>query len=240
MTRILPMPVMAGSTTPTTKVNAQATAAQVETALEPLMPVSVMEVSMQLHLVDSQLGGSYLMNAQIHNDGSDISICSLDPETQDNLQPQSSERLNDKIYSAFKELFHHVNLDSIKEVFPETDAYNNTITWYIEVINLKYCVSLSYIHLEVSEVTHWAEMFQVASFSDNLQQPQESPQQQQQALQVTTTAPQCYVRQCWLICTVLLELPRGTALCILLFILGALQYTMLIFRFPSLCTLRLY
>ena len=37
MTGIPPMPVMAGSTTPTTKANAQVSAAQVETAQESLM-----------------------------------------------------------------------------------------------------------------------------------------------------------------------------------------------------------
>ena len=50
----------------------------------------------------------------------------------------------------------------------------------------------------------------------------------------------CYVRQCWLICSILLGLSRGMVSCILLFILGALWYTMLIFRFPSLCSLRQY
>ena len=43
-----------------------------------------------------------------------------------------------------------------------------------------------------------------------------------------------------LICTILLELSRGMVSCILLFILGALQYTMHIFRFPSLHSLRCY
>ena len=49
-----------------------------------------------------------------------------------------------------------------------------------------------------------------------------------------------YVRQCWLICTILLELSRGMASLILLFILGALQYTMLIFGFPGLHILKWY
>ena len=52
--------------------------------------------------------------------------------------------------------------------------------------------------------------------------------------------PPCYVRQCWLICTTLLELSRGTASNILLLILGALWYTMLIFGLPSHCSLRQY
>ena len=47
----------------------------------------------------------------------------------------------------------------------------------------------------------------------------------------------CYVKQC---CIMILELSRGMVSHILLFILGALWYTMLIFRFPSPCTLRWY
>ena len=52
--------------------------------------------------------------------------------------------------------------------------------------------------------------------------------------------PQCYVRQCWPICTILLELSRGMKSCMLLFILGSLWYTMLVFRSSSLHTLRQY
>ena len=48
----------------------------------------------------------------------------------------------------------------------------------------------------------------------------------------------CYVQQCWLISTLLLEVSRGIVSYIILFILGALQYTTLIFGFPSLCMLR--
>ena len=50
----------------------------------------------------------------------------------------------------------------------------------------------------------------------------------------------CYVMQCWLICTILLELSKVQCHIYLLFILGALQYTMLVFGFPSLCSLRWY
>ena len=93
------------------------------------MLVSVTEVPMQLPMVDSQLGGSYLRNAQIHNNSSNVSIYILDSEAQDNLKTHFNEWLNDKIYSTFKELFDHVNLDSIKEVLPKTDTYNTTIAW---------------------------------------------------------------------------------------------------------------
>ena len=53
----------------------------------------------------------------------------------------------------------------------------------------------------------------------------------------THTYVWCYVKQC---CTMILEVCRGTVSCILLSILQALQYTMLIFGFPSLCSLRWY
>ena len=43
-----------------------------------------------------------------------------------------------------------------------------------------------------------------------------------------------------LCCTISLDLSRCTVSCILLFIVGALQYTRLIFGFPSLHTLRQY
>ena len=46
------------------------------------------------------------------------------------------------------------------------------------------------MHLEVSEIGHWAKMFQVVTHSNDPQQP---PQPQQQTLQVTTTSPQVQV-----------------------------------------------
>ena len=61
MTGILPTPVTAGLTTPTTAADAKTTAvppAQVEKSPEMLMPVPVTEVLVQPPTVDSQLGGS--------------------------------------------------------------------------------------------------------------------------------------------------------------------------------------
>ena len=46
----------------------------------------------------------------------------------------------------------------------------------------------------------------------------------------------CYVRQCLLITLGCLRVQHHVLF--LLFVLSALQYTMLTFRFPSLCTLR--
>ena len=80
------MPVTTGSTTPVTVADPQATTMmpiQVETAPEPLMPVSIAEVSMQPPMVDSQLGRSHITNMQVHSDGSNVSICSLDSEAHE-------------------------------------------------------------------------------------------------------------------------------------------------------------
>ena len=127
---------------------------------------------------------------QVHNDSSNVSICSLVSETEDNLTSHFSERLNDKVCCTFKELFSKINVYSIKEVLPKIRAYNDTIISYVEEINLKYGVTLSEMHLEVSEIGHWAETFQVAMHSNDQQQP---PQPQQQTLQVTTASPQVQV-----------------------------------------------
>ena len=126
----------------------------------------------------------------MHNDGSNVSTCSLDLEAHENLKSHFNERLNDRVYSTFKELFSKVNVDSIKEVLPQIKVYNNTIASYMEEINLKYGVTLRYTHLEFSEIGHWAETFQVATHSNDPQQP---PQPQQPTLQVTIKSPQVQV-----------------------------------------------
>ena len=142
------MPVTADAHTTT------APPAQVETAPEPLMPEPVSEVPMQLPMVDSQLGGLYIKNVQVHNDGCNVSICSLDSEAHKNLKSHFNERLNDKLYSTFKELFSNINVVSIKEVLRKIRAYSETISSYIEEINLKHGVTLRYTNLEVSEIGH--------------------------------------------------------------------------------------
>ena len=89
VTGILPTPVMASLITPTTAADAQTTAAppaQAETTPELLMPVAVAEVPMQPPMVDSQLGGSCITNAQVYNDSSNVSICGLDSEAHNNLK----------------------------------------------------------------------------------------------------------------------------------------------------------
>ena len=122
VTSIPPTPVTMGSAMPATAGDGKTTTAlpvQVLTASELLMPVPVSEVAMQPPMVDSQLGGSYITNMHIHNDGSNVSICSLDSEAHENLKGHFNEWLNDKVFSMYKELFSNVNVDSIKDVFPK-------------------------------------------------------------------------------------------------------------------------
>ena len=73
---------------------------------------------------NSQFGGSYITDTQAHHDGSNMSFCSLDSEAHENLKSHFNERLNNKVYSMFKELFSNVNVDSIKEVLPKISIYN--------------------------------------------------------------------------------------------------------------------
>ena len=49
------------------------------------MPVPVTVVPMQPPLV-SQLGGCYINNLQVHHDSSNISMCSLDSDAQENVK----------------------------------------------------------------------------------------------------------------------------------------------------------
>ena len=140
----LPTPVTAGSTTPATAADTQSTTvppAQVEIVPELLMPVPVAEVPVQPLMEDSQLGGSYITNVQVHNDGSNVFICSLDSEAHENLKSHFNKGFNDKVYNMFKELFSIINIDSIKEVLPKIKEYNDTIARYVENINLKYGVT---------------------------------------------------------------------------------------------------
>ena len=122
---------------------------------------------------------------QVHHDNSNMSVCSLDTEARENLKSHFNERLNNKVYSMFKRLFSNVNVDRIKEVLPKISIYNDTIARYEEDINLRYSIRLNYTHLEVAEIGHWAETFQVATCSNDQPEPYQPQQPQQQTLQVT-------------------------------------------------------
>ena len=189
VTGLPPMPVTVHRATPISTTDAQPTATPpvlVDTVPEPLMLLPITEAPVQPPIGNNQLGGLYITDMQVHHDNSNMSVCSLDTEPHDNLKSHFNERLNDKVYSTFKKLFSNVNIDSIKEVLPKISIYNDTIARYVEDINLRYGITLSYMHLEVSEVGHRAETFQVATCSKDQPEPCQPQQPQQQTLQVTT------------------------------------------------------
>ena len=86
-------------------------------------------------------------------------------------------------------MFGNINTDSIKEALPKVSVYNNIIAKYVEEINLKHGIELSFTQLEASEVSTWAETFQVATTSkdkpDEQQPLQPSSFQQTQDTQHT-------------------------------------------------------
>ena len=75
-------------------------------------------------------------------------------------------KLNDKVYNTFKELFQGINIDSMKEALPKVSICNSIIAKFVEEINSKYSMPLTFTTLEPSEVGHWAKTFQVASGSN--------------------------------------------------------------------------
>ena len=71
-----------------------------------------------------------------------------------------------RFYNTFKELFQGINIDSMKEALPKVSIYNSIIVKFIEEINSKYGMSLTFTTLEPCEVGHWAKTFKVASSSN--------------------------------------------------------------------------
>ena len=82
------------------------------------------------------------------------------------------------MYDTFKELFGTINTDSIKEALPKASVYNNIKARYVEEINLKCGIELSFTQLEATEVSHWGETFQVATSGKDQPEPQQLPQPQ--------------------------------------------------------------
>ena len=128
----------------------------------------------------SQLGTSYLNN-HVHQviPSNNISVCSSDSFAQENLTTLLNERLNNKIYSTFKETFSNANLDSVSESSPKVHKYNKEIAKFVQEVNIKYGILLDYTVLEISEDPHWADTFQVL-VSLNIQhevQPTQVPAQ---------------------------------------------------------------
>ena len=94
-----------------------------------------------------------------------------------------------------KELFDGLNIDSMKEALPKVSIYNNIIVKFIEEINSKYGMALTFTTLESHEVGHWAKTIQVAcgiaknpkSYKENHSSVQPQPIQD---LQTVTEQPQ--------------------------------------------------
>ena len=101
---------------------------------------------MRSFTAESQLGASYINNQsqQVTQDNSNISVCSTDSEVQENHKSLLHERLNNKVYTTFKELFSNTNIDSVHKILPKISIYNNEIARFIEDINIKYGILLNY------------------------------------------------------------------------------------------------
>ena len=81
---------------------------------------------------ESQLGASFLNNcAHQTTPNNNISMCSSDSFSQENVKSALTERLNDKIYNTFKENFSTINLDSISKMLPKVHVYNQEIAKFI-------------------------------------------------------------------------------------------------------------
>ena len=153
---------------------------QTEWAQEQLVSVPFMEAHMQPG-VDNRLGGSYITQAQvtqIENVSCYISTLNSDVIMQEYLR-NHFKWLNDKVYGTFKELFEGINIDSMKEALMKVSICNNSIGKFVDEINSKYGMALTFTTLEPCELGHWAETFQVvcgnskAPKSPRLLQPHE-------------------------------------------------------------------
>ena len=184
-----------GTATPVTTTDAQATPklpVPVKAVPDPTLPAPVTVIPVQPPMAESQLGGSYINDPQVH-DSSNISVCSSDLDTQENLKSHFNNRLSDKIYNAFRVLFSIVNINSVWEILPKITKYNTEIAKFVEDINVKYGIVLNctkleisgikhwngiarnYTKLEISEIKHWTETYQVVANSysqPEWQQPQ--------------------------------------------------------------------
>ena len=85
------------------------------------------------------------------------------------LAKKKKKKINDKICITFKETFSNTNLDSVSELSPNVQRYNKEIIKFVHEFNIKNSILLDYTVLEISEVPHWAETFQVLARS-NVQQ----------------------------------------------------------------------
>ena len=63
----------------------------------------------------------------------------------------------------FKELFSNVNINSVHKILAKINQYNKEIAKFVEDINIKFGILLNYTQLEVSEIKHWEETFQLVA-----------------------------------------------------------------------------
>ena len=121
---------------------------------------------------ESQLGASYLIN-HIHQviPNNNVFMCSSNSFVQENLKTLLNERLNDKIYSTFKETFSNTNLDSVSILSPKVHTYNKEISKFVQEVSIKYGILLDYTTLEISNVPHWAETFKVLETCNQTRSP---------------------------------------------------------------------
>ena len=124
---------------------------QIEPAQEQSVPVILVEVQTQPS-IDDWLGSSYIMESQvtqIENVSCNNSISSSNSITQEYLQNHFNKWLNDKAYNTFKELFQGINIDSMREALPKVSIYNSIIAKFIDEINSKYGMALTFTTLEL-------------------------------------------------------------------------------------------
>ena len=94
---------------------------------------------------------------------------------QENLKMLLNKKLNDKIYTTFRPTFSNINLDSISKISPKIHEYNNKIAKFVHNINVNYGILLEFTILEIPEISHWVEMFQVLMKPNVQQETQPTP-----------------------------------------------------------------
>ena len=94
---------------------------------------------------------------------------------QENLIILLNKKINDKIYTTIKATFTNVNLDRVSKDTLSICEYNNEINKFAQNIHVNYGILLEFTVLEIPEVSHWAETFQVLTNSNGHQETQPAP-----------------------------------------------------------------
>ena len=71
-------------------------------------------------------------------------MCHSDFDAQENLKSHINDRLSDKIYTTFRELFSNVNINSVWGILPKINEYNWEIAKFVEGVNAKYGIAPNY------------------------------------------------------------------------------------------------